>query len=94
MIDPDLGGVRGGYVETYCTDGVWMSRRSHTDQPFSSGGSMSREIAIAAEVARWAQTTHVIRNADGTVAEIDTYGAGPYPHRSPTRHTGDPRLLL
>lgn len=94
MIDPDLGGVRGGYVETYCTDGVWMSRRSHTDQPFSSGGSMSREIAIAAEVARWAQTTHVIRNADGTVAEIDTYGAGPYPHRSPTRHTGDPGLLL
>lgn len=87
MIDPIPGFEP--FVETYCQDGVWMSRRSDAEEPFSSGGSMNREIAAAAEVARWAQVRHVIRNADGTIAEIDAYGSGPYPHRSPTRHRGD-----
>lgn len=92
MLDPIAGAEP--FVETYCSDGVWMSRRSDADEPFSSGGSMNREIAAAAEVARWAQIKHVIRNADGTIAEIDTYGSGPYPHRSPTRTAGDGPVLL
>ena len=91
MIDPIAGS--DAFVETYCVGGVWMSRRSDADEPFSSGGSMNREIAAAAEVARWAQIKHVIRNADGTIAEVDTYGSGPYPHRSPTRQTGDGPVL-
>jgi hypothetical protein len=46
-------------------------------------------IAAGAEVARWNQVRHIIRDRDGTVAEVNTYGSGPYPFRSPTRHVPD-----
>ena len=71
-------------VETYYHNGTWNNRRGDCDQPFSSGPRV-RQIAIGAEVARWAQASHVIRDTDGTIEEINTYGSGPYPSRSPTK---------
>jgi len=63
------------YVETYRENGAWKSRRHDSDEPFSTSASKQREITAASEVARWNQVPHIIRNADGTIAEINTYGA-------------------
>ena len=71
-------------VETYYDNGVWKNRRGDCEHPFSSGPRL-RQIAIGAEVARWAQASHIIRDADGTIEEINTYGRGPYPPRSPIK---------
>jgi hypothetical protein len=70
-------------VETYCERGVWKNRRGDSDLPFSSGGPKLRQVAIGAEVARWNQGRHIIRDNHGVVAEINIYGSGPYPPRSP-----------
>ncbi len=77
-------------VETYCEEGVWKNRRQDCERPFSSGSSRRRQIAVGAEVARWGQARHIIRNPDGTIAEINIYSAGPYPSRSPTRTIRNP----
>jgi hypothetical protein len=71
-------------VETYYDNGVWKNRRGDCDRPFSSG-PRRRQIAIGAEVARWGQASHIIRNTDGTIEEINTYCPGPFPARSPTK---------
>jgi hypothetical protein len=71
-------------VETYYDNHIWKNRRGDCERPFSSGPRL-RQIAIGAEVARWAQASHIIRRTDGTIEEINTYGPGPYPPRSPTR---------
>jgi hypothetical protein len=71
-------------VETYYEDGVWKNRRSDCPRPFSRG-PRRRQVAIGAEVARWAQASHIIRNIDGTIEEINCYGPGPYPPRSPIK---------
>jgi hypothetical protein len=63
------------HVETYCENGVWKSRRNDSDEPFSAGGSRLRQIAAGAEVARWNQCRHVVRDPDGSLAEETVYGA-------------------
>ncbi|TDD50056.1 hypothetical protein E1263_31295 [Kribbella antibiotica] len=70
-------------IETYYANGVWCTRRCDTADPFASGVSRIRMIAVGVEVARWSGLCHVIRNADGTVAEVNRYITGPYPARSP-----------
>jgi hypothetical protein len=82
----------GRYVETLYESGLWQTRWQRgvggsegTDEPFALGQSRERMIAAGAEVARWNQVPHLIRNPDGSVAELDSYGSGPYPYRSPSR---------
>ena len=70
-------------IETYCDHGVWCTRRCDSPEPFASGDSRTRMIAIGVEVARWNGLCHVIRDADGTVVEVNRYVTGPYPARSP-----------
>jgi hypothetical protein len=77
--------TRGADIETYYENGVWKSRRLDCDQPFSSGGSLQRQLAEAAEVARWTGVRHIVRDTDGTIVETNIYGSGPYPHRSPIK---------
>ena len=48
-------------VETYFENGVWKNRRPGCE-PFSSGGPRLRQVAIGAEVARWAHAQHIIRD--------------------------------
>ena len=69
-------------VETYYENGVWKNRRPGCE-PFSSGGPRLRQVAIGAEVARWAQAKHIIRDATGAIVETHIYGSGPFPPRSP-----------
>ncbi|TCC30794.1 DUF2188 domain-containing protein [Kribbella speibonae] len=70
-------------VETYYENGAWHTRRCDSPDPFASGPSRVRLIAIGVEVARWNGLCHIIRDADGTIAEVNRYAAGPYPSRSP-----------
>jgi hypothetical protein len=75
----------GADVETYYENGVWKNRRLDCDQPFSTGGSMLRQLAEGAEVARWNGARHIVRDTDGAIVETNIYGSGPYPHRSPIK---------
>ena len=82
---PAIDGEISADVETYYDNGMWCTRRSESLEPFAAGDSRSRMIAIGVEVARWNGLCHVIRDADGTVVEVNTYVTGPYPARSPAR---------
>lgn len=70
-------------VETYFDGDRWHTRRSDSDEPFASGYSRARMIAVGVEVARWNGLRHIIRDADGWVVESNEYVTGPYPSRSP-----------
>ncbi|MEU8226131.1 hypothetical protein [Kribbella sp. NPDC048915] len=70
-------------VETYYQNGAWHTRRCDCPDPFASGPSRVRLIAIGVEVARWNGLCHIIRDIDGTIAEVNRYATGPYPSRSP-----------
>ncbi|MGH3460694.1 MAG: hypothetical protein ACRDP9_04380 [Kribbellaceae bacterium] len=70
-------------VETSYLRGTWCTRRCDSDQPFASGASRQRLIAIGVEVARWNHLRHIIRDTEGNIVEINTYVSGPYPARSP-----------
>jgi hypothetical protein len=72
-------------VENFYENGVWKNRRLDCAQPFSTGSPQLRQLAIGAEVARWNEGRHIIRDTDGTIIEINVYGPGPYPHRSPAK---------
>lgn len=74
-------------VETYHQNGAWHTRRCDSPEPFASGPSRVRLIAIGVEVARWNGLCHIIRDIDGTVAEVNRYTTGPYPSRSPVTTT-------
>jgi hypothetical protein len=81
-----LGGLSmEEYVETFYDNGTWHSRRQDCIEPFASGATREQLIAIGAEVARWNHVRHVIRDESGGIVEVDVYGTGPYPHRSPVR---------
>jgi hypothetical protein len=51
----------GAYVETYREHGMWKNRRYDCTLPFSIGRSREQQIAVGAEVARWNQVRHIIR---------------------------------
>ena len=73
-----------------CLDGaLWRVRRDDGRQ-LAESASRQRMIAIGAEYARWTGVRHVIRAADGSVAEIATYESGPYPTRSPVHREQAP----
>lgn len=74
-------------VETYYQDGAWHTRRCDSPDPFASGASRIRLIAIGVEVARWNGLCHIIRDIDGTIVEFNRYTTGPYPSRSPVAST-------
>jgi hypothetical protein len=57
------------YVETYFADGRWHSRRHDSDVPFASGPDELEQIALGSQVARWNRVPHIIRTADGAIAE-------------------------
>jgi hypothetical protein len=57
------------YVETYFADGRWHSRRHDSDLPFATGSDELEQIALGSQVARWNRVPHIIRAADGAVAE-------------------------
>jgi len=84
--EPDSTDELHADVETYHQGGTWYTRRCDSPEPFASGASRLRLIAIGVEVARWNGLRHIIRDPDGTVAEINTYLTGPYPSRTPTGH--------
>jgi hypothetical protein len=63
-------------VETYFRDGMWYTRRGDIRRPFASGASRQRLIEIGVEVARWNGFRHIIRDADGTIIEVNTYDTG------------------
>ncbi|HEY3001905.1 MAG TPA: DUF2188 domain-containing protein [Kribbellaceae bacterium] len=71
------------YVETYHDVGVWKSRRHDCTQPFATGASRQRLIAIGAEVARWNQVPHVIRDTGGAVIEVNSYSSYPVVPKRP-----------
>jgi len=73
--------MTGRDVETYFEDGSWRTRRQDSKAPFASGPSRQQMIAAGAEVARWNQVRHIIRDRDGTVAEVNTYGSAGLPAR-------------
>lgn len=70
-------------VETYYENGLWHTRRCDSTEPFASGPSRVRLIAIGVEVARWSGLCHLVRDVDGKVVELNRYTTGPYPSRSP-----------
>ncbi|TCN31185.1 hypothetical protein EV644_12960 [Kribbella orskensis] len=70
-------------VETYYDNGTWHTRRCDSAEPFASGASRVRLIAIGVEVARWNGLRHIIRDTDGNIVEVNRYVTGPYPSRSP-----------
>jgi hypothetical protein len=84
--EPDTTHELHADVETYHQGGMWYTRRCDSTEPFASGASRLRLIAIGVEVARWNGLRHLIRDTDGTIAEINTYLTGPYPARSPIKH--------
>lgn len=70
-------GSRGSTEWTECeSTRVWKNRRLDCDRPFSTGGPRLRQLAIGAEVARWNEARHIIRDTDGTIVEINIYGSG------------------
>jgi hypothetical protein len=62
------------FIETYCCEGVWASRRHDSEVPFASGGDELDQIALGSQVARWNRLPHVVRTATGEIAEILTAG--------------------
>ncbi|MFF0339799.1 hypothetical protein [Kribbella sp. NPDC004875] len=70
-------------VETFYRDGAWHTRRCDAPEPFASGPSRARMIAVGVEVARWNGQCHIIRDTAGNVVEFNRYAGGPYPSRSP-----------
>ena len=72
-------------VETYFENGAWHTRRCDSAEPFASGASRSRMIAIGVEIARWNGLCHIIRDLEGHIVEVNRYVTGPYPSRSPAR---------
>ncbi|TWD80202.1 hypothetical protein FB561_1275 [Kribbella amoyensis] len=60
-------------VETYYREGAWHTGRADCPGPFASGPDREDLITVGYEVARWNAMPHVIRAADGTIAEINTY---------------------
>lgn len=67
-----------GYVHTLHKDGQW----TNTIEGEDGGGSQSystKEEAQAAgrDLARQAQTEHVIHNEDGSITERNSYGNDP-----------------
>ena len=81
--EPDTSFELHADVETYFSEGTWHTRRCDTSEPFASGPSRLRQIAIGVEVARWNGLRHLIRDRDGSVVEVNTYLTSPYPSRSP-----------
>ncbi|WP_350275833.1 hypothetical protein [Kribbella sp. HUAS MG21] len=74
-------------VETYYQNGLWHTRRCDSPDPFASGQSRARLIAIGVEVARWNGLCHIVRDINGTVVELNRYTTGPYPSRAPAGST-------
>jgi hypothetical protein len=60
-------------VETYFHNGSWHTRRGDCTVPFASGTGRDRLITVGMEVARWNGLHHIIRDADGTIVEINLY---------------------
>jgi hypothetical protein len=63
----------GAAVETYYDEGAWHSRRRDCPRPFASGARRERLISAGVDVARWNALPHIIRDADGSVAEVNVY---------------------
>ncbi|MER7246908.1 hypothetical protein [Kribbella sp. NPDC000426] len=79
----DAGSELHADVETYYRDGEWHTRRCDSPEPFASGPSRIRLIAVGVEVARWNGLRHIIRDINGAVVESNRYATGPHPSRSP-----------
>ena len=60
----DILASRVRFVETYRDNGVWKSRRSDSPIPFATGGSRQHQISVGAEVARWHEVEHIVRDPD------------------------------
>jgi hypothetical protein len=60
-------------IETYYRDGSWHTRRGDCPRPFASGAHREDLITAGVDVARWNDLTHIIRDADGTIVEINVY---------------------
>ena len=60
-------------VETYYRNGSWHTRRGDCPNPFASGTGRERLITVGMEVARWNALPHIIRDPDGTIAEVNVY---------------------
>lgn len=63
-------------IETYFRDGAWHTGRSDCPRPFASGSRRDRLISVGVDVARWNALPHIIRDADGAVAEVNVYVTG------------------
>ena len=60
-------------VETYFRDGSWHTRRGDCPRPFASGARREQLITAGVDVARWNGLSHIIRDTDGTIVEINVY---------------------
>ncbi|TWD73001.1 hypothetical protein FB561_6885 [Kribbella amoyensis] len=60
------------FIETYCADGRWYSRRHDSEVPFAGNDNELDQIALGSQVARWNRLPHVVRTPTGTIAEILT----------------------
>ena len=69
----------GRDVETYYANGVWKNRSAGSRPATLCRGLDAAAARGGAEVARWNQARHVIRDTNGTILEINSFGSGRYP---------------
>lgn len=69
-----------GWVHTVYRGGIWVNEIEGEGQ-LSSHVTKQEAVAAGREAARARRTEHVIHNADGTIAERNSYGNDPFPPR-------------
>jgi hypothetical protein len=60
-------------VETYCDDGVWRNRVRGREPLPGTFNTQGAAIEVGRDEARIRGVVHVVRHADGTVAERNRY---------------------
>lgn len=63
----------GGAVETYCEDDAWRNRIRGSDPLPGTYTTREAALEVARNEARIRGVDHVVRRADGTVAERNRY---------------------
>lgn len=68
-----------GDVETFCEDGQWKCRVVGNQRPSSVHATKAAAVTAGRQMAFGRQVDHIIRRADGTIAERHSYGRSSSP---------------
>lgn len=63
----------GGALETYCDDGAWRNRVRGREPLPGAFATQGAAIEVGRDEARIRGVLHVVRRADGTIAERNRY---------------------